>query len=400
MKYDLVFEGGGAKGIVFSGALKVLESLGHTPGRLLGTSAGAITATGIAAGYTAQEILDALSEKIDGHSALAGFLGEPEPFTPAEIEGSATRHLFRAVNLPLIPDGLENKLDDLLVESLVAKSSLRSVIAFIERGGWYSAANFLDWMRERLDSGTYKGRPRHFSHLTLTQFYAQTLVDLSLIASDTTDGLMLILNHRTAPNLPLVWAVRMSMSVPLLWAEVVWQNEWGKYRGRDLTDHTIVDGGILSNFPIELFVSRESLVTTIMGPNQSDGVLGMLIDETLTVPGAAALQPQPTDKLQFSELRTVQRLNRLLDTTFNAHDKMVIDAFAHLVVHLPAKGYGITEFDMSDERRDWLVKAGQEAMQDYFAQHTSPVSFAIQTDEEAQRMHQMADKIAMKMLNE
>jgi predicted acylesterase/phospholipase RssA len=399
MKYDLVFEGGGAKGIVFSGALKVLESLGHTPGRLLGTSAGAITATGIAAGYTAQEILDALSEKVDGHSALAGFLGEPEPFTPTEIENSATRHLFRAVNLPLIPDALENKLDDLLVESLVAKSSLRSVFAFIERGGWYSAANFLDWMGQRLDTGTYKGRPRRFSHLTLAQFYAQTQVDLSLIASDTTDGLMLILNHHTAPDVPLVWAVRMSMSVPLLWAEVVWQKEWGKYRGRDLTDHTIVDGGILSNFPIELFVSREPRVTTLMGPNQSEGVLGMLIDETLPVPGAAALQSQPTDKLQFSELRTVQRLNRLLDTTFNAHDKMVIDDFAHLVVHLPAKGYAITEFDMSDERRDWLVSAGQEAMQEYFSRHTTPVSFAIQSDTELQQMVEMADKMAVKMLS-
>ncbi|MBK9055475.1 MAG: patatin-like phospholipase family protein [Chloroflexi bacterium] len=399
MKYDLVFEGGGAKGIVFSGALKVFESLGHTPGRLLGTSAGAITATGVAAGYTAQEILDALSEKVDGHSALAGFLGKPEPFTPAEIAHSATRHLFRAVNLPLVPDVLESKLDDFLAQTLITQSPLRSIFSFIERGGWYSATNFLDWMAQRLDSGTYKGRPRRFSHLTLAEFYDQTLVDLSLIASDTTAGLMLILNHRTAPDLPVVWAVRMSMSVPLLWAEVVWLKEWGLYRGRDVTDHTIVDGGILSNFPIELFISHEPLVTNIMGPNQNEGVLGMLIDETLPVPGAAALQPQPTDKLQFSELRTVQRLNRLLDTTFNAHDKMVVDAFAHLVVHLPAQGYAITEFDMSDERRDWLVSAGQEAMQEYFSQHTTPVSFALQTDTEVQQMVEIADKMAVKMLS-
>lgn len=399
MKYDLVFEGGGAKGIVFSGALQVFEEQGHTPGRLLGTSAGAITATGVAAGYTAQEILDALSARVNGHSALANFLGEPEPFTPAEIENSATRHLFRAVNLPLIPDSVEEKLEDLLLESLVAKSSLRSIFAFIERGGWYSAANFLEWLRERLDSGMYQGRPRRFSGHTLAQFYNQTHVDLSLIASDTTDGLMLVLNHRTAPDLPLMWAVRMSMSVPLLWAEVVWQKEWGKYRGRNLTDHTIVDGGILSNFPIELFVSRDPLVTAVMGPNQSEAVLGMLIDETKPVPGAAARQPQSTGPLQFSELRTVQRLNRLLDTTFNAHDKMIIDAFANLVVHLPAQGYGITEFDMSDERREWLVNAGQETMQTYFDQQTGQISFDVQTDAQARHMVAMADKMAMKMLS-
>jgi hypothetical protein len=31
-----------------------------------------------------------------------------------------------------------------------------------------------------------------------------------------------------------------------------------------------------------------------------------------------------------------------------AHDKMVIEEFADLVVKLPAGGYGTTEFDMSD----------------------------------------------------
>ena len=398
MKYDLVFEGGGAKGVVFAGALQVFEAWGHTPGRLLGTSAGAITAMALAAGYTAQEILAALAEKVDGHSALASFLGEPEPFTQDEVKASATRHLFRAVNLPLIPDKVEEKLDDLLVDSLVAKSSLRSVFSFIERGGWYSADNFLTWLRQRLDSGTYKGKPRQFSHLTLAQFHAQTHVDLSLIASDTQDELMLVLNHRTAPNVPVVWAVRMSMSVPLLWAEVVWQKEWGNYRGRDLTDHPIVDGGLLSNFPIELFVSREPLVTSVMGPNDSQSVLGLLIDETLPVAGAEMPPVQQARQVQLSELRTVQRLNRLINTTLDAHDKMVIDAFEKLVVHLPAKGYGITEFDMSDERRNLLVNAGNEAMEAYFAQ-TEPVSFAVMPDAEAQRMHQIADKMAMKMLS-
>lgn len=209
---------------------------------------------------------------------------------------------------------------------------------------------------------------------------------------------MLVLNHRTAPDVPVVWAVRMSMSVPLLWAEVVWQKEWGNYRGRDLTDHPIVDGGLLSNFPIELFVSREPLVTSVMGPNDSQSVLGLLIDETLPVAGAEMPPVQQARQVQLSELRTVQRLNRLINTTLDAHDKMVIDAFEKLVVHLPAQGYGITEFDMSDERRNLLVNAGNEAMEAYFTQ-AEPVSFAVMTDVEAQRMHQIADKMAMRMLS-
>jgi hypothetical protein len=66
------------------------------------------------------------------------------------------------------------------------------------------------------------------------------------------------------------------------------------------------------------------------------------------------------------ELKTVQRLRRLVDTATGAHDKMVIDEYGHLVLRLPAQGYGTTEFDMTDERRDALVKAGRGAMAQYF----------------------------------
>ena len=63
MKIDMVFEGGGAKGMVFIGAMKELENRGHTPGRLVGTSAGAITAALLAAGYSADEMQEALDER-------------------------------------------------------------------------------------------------------------------------------------------------------------------------------------------------------------------------------------------------------------------------------------------------------------------------------------------------
>jgi predicted acylesterase/phospholipase RssA len=63
MQYDLVFEGGGAKGIVLVGAYEIFSKAGHTFGRLLGTSAGAINATLLAAGYSADELLAALTER-------------------------------------------------------------------------------------------------------------------------------------------------------------------------------------------------------------------------------------------------------------------------------------------------------------------------------------------------
>ena len=400
MQYDMVFEGGGAKGMVFVGALEVFASAGHTHGRLLGTSAGAITSSLLAAGYRPQEMLESLSEKIEGRSVFADFMAVPTALDKDTIRISATRELLRNIDLPFIPERFEEKLDDQLVEWLAAQPSLRCVFSFIERGGWYSADNFVTWLKRRLDSGTHEGKPRRYSHMTLAQFYEATKTDLSLVASDTTKGAMLVLNHRTAPDLPLVWAVRMSMSVPLLWQEVVWQREWGQYRDREMVDHAIVDGGLLSNFPIELFVSRAAPVTNVMGSEVSQNVLGMLIDESLEVPGAESTVKTQA-KFGLGDLRTVRRISNLVDTTLSARDKNVIEAFEKLVVRLPAKGYGTTEFDMTDERRELLVNAGRSVMGAYFEQAVPPefeVSFGVGESEDDLKAQQTADKTALKML--
>jgi NTE family protein len=251
----------------------------------------------------------------------------------------------------------------------------------------------VDWMQARLDSGQYRGAPRSFSGLTLGEFHAASGVELSLVASDTTDGAMLVLNHRTAPDCPVVWAVRMSMSIPLLWDEVIWKPEWGSYRGRPLSGHAIVDGGVLSNFPIELFISGERPVLNVMGPKSGNDVLGLLIDETRPVEASKGLLVRVN--IKPGELRTVQRLQRLVDTATGAHDKMVIDEYEHLVVRLPAQGYGTTEFDMSDERRDALVEAGRAAV----AQHLeAPDGLLLPTKGPGARQGSVADRIATRIL--
>ncbi len=400
MNYDMVFEGGGAKGMVFVGAMQVFEARGHTHARLLGTSAGAITAALLAAGYTSGEMLEALAERNDGRSVFASFMGTPKPLDKADVQASTIRALLRSINIPLIPDRFEEKLDDQLVEWLAAQSGLRHVFSFVERGGWYAADDFLNWLRKRLDTGTFNGKPRRFSGLTLAQYYAETKVDLSLVASDTTGQEMLVLNHRTAPDLPLVWAVRMSMSIPLLWQEVVWQPEWGLYRREQMAGHAIVDGGLLSNFPLELFVSNDPEVIDVMGPKGGDHALGMLIDETLPVRGAE-LMSTTAPEFSLGELPAIQRISNLVNTTLSARDKMVIEAFENLVIRLPAKGYGTTEFNMPDERRALLVQAGYDAMQAYFAQQPAApeaVSFGLMASAETRQAQRVADKMAVRML--
>ncbi|MGL4649091.1 MAG: patatin-like phospholipase family protein, partial [Caldilineaceae bacterium] len=103
---DMVFEGGGAKGMVFVGALEVLLRGGeHSTGRLLGTSAGAITAALLAARYSVEEMQAALVERDgNGRPVFESFLGAPGPFDADAVRGSAVRRFLTNLDIPGVPE--------------------------------------------------------------------------------------------------------------------------------------------------------------------------------------------------------------------------------------------------------------------------------------------------------
>ena len=400
MKFDLVFEGGGAKGLAFVGALQEFETRGHTTGRLLGTSAGAIFAGLLSAGYTSSEMLTAITEKLpDGKSVFSSFLAFPGPFDHTTIQNSAIRAFLRAFDIPFLPEFVEEKLDDAIIQQLADANNFRHLFSFIERGGWFSSDQFLTWLENKLDTGNFAGKPRKFSKLTLQQFFEVTHTHFSVVAADTNARKMLVLNHRTAPSCPLVMAIRMSMSVPLLWQEIIWQKEWGLYLGQALTGDAIVDGGMLSNFPIELFLSNLKDITQVMGESTSQNILGLLIDEDTAVPNA----PEPNllgTSFNITDSIIYQRISRLVDTTLSARDKMVIDDYSDLVVRLPAKNYGTTEFNMSEARQTAIIQAGQTAMKNYLdnipLQSSSIARF--HTDGSPTSTHTNLDQLALKII--
>ncbi len=266
----------------------------------------------------------------------------------------------------MVPGFVEKRLDDAMANALLRFPVHRNLMAFLERGGWFSADGFMAWFTERLDTGYYKRKPRRFAALTLAQFHAATNVDLSMVVADTSAARLRVLNHRTAPHCPLAWAVRMSMNLPFLWDDVVWRAEWGTYLGASLEGHVMVDGGLLSSFPIELLVSDEPYVLSLIGARSSGAVLGLLIDESLALAEDAPKPAPPPGGLNLAHLRAVQRIARMVDTMTSARDLMVIEAFEGLVVRLPAKGYGSLEFDMSDQRREILIASGRNALRAWF----------------------------------
>ncbi|HEY7390405.1 MAG TPA: patatin-like phospholipase family protein [Bryobacteraceae bacterium] len=344
--FDVVFEGGGAKGSAFAGALTALRAEGHSTRRLIGTSAGAITAALTAAGYTPEEMLDAVNEKQNGKPRFASFMDHPQAsdFTQQQKDNSDTMRALQAVHLPVLAGHA-------LLDVLLKAPLYPTLFSIVECGGVYAGMAFLKWLTEKLAAKGITATD------TMATVFARTQVDLSVVTSDTTDMEMVVLNHRTAPGVPLAWAVRMSMSIPMVWREVVWDASWGPYCGRSKTGNVFVDGGVLSNFPIRLIAES---VPEIMGNTDPNGALnlGLLLDETLGVPGVPAKPPMP-----INDLRVVQRLSRLMDTMMGAQDNAEMREHASEICRLPVQGYGTTEFDMQDAKLHALVEAGRNAME-------------------------------------
>ncbi|MFL6229876.1 MAG: patatin-like phospholipase family protein [Pyrinomonadaceae bacterium] len=380
--YDMVFEGGGAKGSVFVGALRALRERGHTHRRLIGTSAGAITATLLAAGYDADAMLAAVNEKLkdpegnvitdaagDPVPLFSSFMDVPRPadFDQAMRDASVTAEIFQRIHVPGLPNW--EWFDRKLLNAMLDDAHYRQLFGFVECGGLFAGDNFLSWLRRMLDEGGARSGNGVTSTDTFAEFHAKTQTDLSLVATDTTANEMLVLNHRTAPQLPVAWGVRMSMSIPFVWREVPWQREWGAYRGdpklgEQGRGNIIVDGGVISNFPIRLIVDEpagDTEVRDVMGDTVAGdaGSLGLLIDETLPVPDSGGGEAA---KHLADKLRTAQRVMRIMDTMMQANDKGYINDHEQFICRLPAQGYGTTEFGMSDARLQALVRAGYNAM--------------------------------------
>jgi predicted acylesterase/phospholipase RssA len=345
-QFDVVFEGGGAKGSAFVGALTALAAAGHSTRRLVGTSAGAITASLLAVGYTPQEMFAAVNERLNGKPRFASFMDHPhgDEFTQAEKDASDTMVTLEKLHIPLVAGHV-------VLKGLLATPLYPTLFSIVECGGVYAGSAFVAWLIEKLAAKGIAATD------TLADVHAKKKVDLSVVTSDTSDMEMLVLNHRTAPDVPIAWAVRMSMSIPMIWREVVWQDAWGTYRGRSKTGNVIVDGGVLSNFPIRLI---DESVPEIMGDTDPAAALnlGLLLDECLAVPG---VNPTPPP-LPLQEIRVVQRLSRLMDTMMGAQDNDEMRQHAGEVCRLPVKGYGTTEFDIPDAKLKALVDAGRDSL--------------------------------------
>jgi predicted acylesterase/phospholipase RssA len=287
----------------------------------------------------------------------------PQSFSDETVRESLLFAFFEHFLDSFLPIETADQLDESVMHQILEHQALREAFSFIEFGGVYAGEEFLSWLNEKLDADG-----RNFSQLTLEEFHEETGNDLTAIITDVTDHKMLIINHRTAPDLPVAWLIRMSMSIPFVYNHVTWQPEWGTYLGEDISGHDIVDGGLGSNFGIEMVVSQEPEFIEAMGlkPDR-DRVVGLFLNDAIPVAAAHGTKPdneEPDDPMH-RRWSTVKERNQALLTTFlKNHDHFIVRTHPDVVCHLPVGGFDTLEFDMSDERIEILMNSGREAMRE------------------------------------
>lgn len=281
MKIDGVFSGGGMRGVAFIGALEELEHAGISFERVAGTSAGTITAAFIAARFTSNEMREAF-QKLNKHIL--------------RDEG----HFIK--RLPLL-----------------------KWLHLYKRLGFYKGNLFEQWISEQLATkGIYS-----FGDLPEGV--------LKIVAADLTNGEMIVIPddlkkyQLDANTSPISKAVRMSCSLPFYYEPIYLVNEYRQA--------LIVDGGILSNFPLWIF---------------SDSF------PKRPVVGFKICSKQ--GKVEHKEIKNgVQLVEKLFKTMRDAHDQRYIDKqIASQIVFLPVADLVSTmEEQVDTDTFDKLIEIGR-----------------------------------------
>jgi NTE family protein len=303
---DGVFRGGGVKGIGLAGALCGFAEHPTKPVRrwvnVAGASAGAIIACYLALDHSAQDMAKLLRE-----TPFASFQDFPRG------------------------------------------SKALGVLSLLKGGGMAAGNAFESWFDDVLDHAK-------FDRVEVKQNGSQPDWRLKLIAVDITNRRLLVLpddlgKYREPgaarpiePNdFKISRAARMSMSIPYFFEPIVLEDaETGK-------PARIVDGGTLSNFPVWLF----DVDPDTAGRPPTRPTFGFTLTGGRGVGGGLAGVPlPPAVKMGFDIFHTAQSA---WDDRFVSHSTRV------RTLAVDADGVGTTDFDLTKDQQDLLMKNGREA---------------------------------------
>ena len=283
MNIDCVFSGGGVKAYAFIGAYDILEKQGYKVNRVAGSSAGAIFASLIAAGYSSQEIHELMQDL----------------------------HMKKLLDPPA-----------------------------------FSRLPLFKWILFYFQKGLYKGnRLEKCIQEALAKKNIYTFKDLNpdqlkVVVSDISLGKLVVIPddlkriYNIEPHqFSVATAIRMSAGYPFFFMPK-------QIKNNDKHTSYMIDGGLLSNFPLWIF--RKS-------NNDLRPVLGVSLSEDLEHADA------------FPIKNALDMLHALFMTMQRAHDTRYISKSKEKnIIFIPVKKIGATDLTISKEKQASLIDLGVE----------------------------------------
>lgn len=304
---DLVLEGGGVKGIALVGAYSVVEERGYAVRRVAGTSAGSIVGALVAAGMTSAEMREEMRR----------------------LDYSRFQDESLLDQVPLVGKPLSLLFERGVYEGKYAHSWLQDLL---ERKG---VTTFAD-----LPYGDPDYEPEDDSQR----------FRLVVMASDVSRGCLRRLpwdygRYGCPPGeQPVADAVRASMSIPFFFEPVLLRDrETGK-------DSTLVDGGMLSNFPVDVFDAR--------GREPRWPTFGIKLSaRAKSVEGTICDVHGP-----------VTLAKAMLKTMSSFYDRLHIDqpSVQERTIFVDTGKIQAIDFDLTREQSDWLFEQGRAAAEAFF----------------------------------
>lgn len=320
---NLVFEGGGVKGIAYVGALDVLEKEGILKDieRVAGTSAGAMIALLVGLKYTTDEIKEILWDL-----------------------------------------NFKNFLDS-------SWGVARDTNRLLKEYGWYKGDFFRNLMADFIKRKAGNGEAT-FRELEETKKFRE----IHIVGADLSTGLSKHFNYKDTPDMKVADAARISMSIPLFFASV---------KGSD--KHVYVDGGLLDNYSIKTFdqlkfisdknnerrteyyeIINMKTRMKVVEPKEeyvyNKETLGFRLDAKEEIDGYLKRLNVVRNDIKSFFTYTKALLSTLIDFQNNVH--LHSDDWQR-TVYIDTLGVSAIDFDISDAKKKKLVESGTKYTEAY-----------------------------------
>lgn len=315
---NLVFKGGGVKGIAYAGALFQLNEMDILPQikRVAGTSAGAITATLLALGYSAAEIEDIVINQLD----FASFMDKG--WLPSNIS------------------------------------------RFLSSYGWYKGDAFKSWLAERVKAKTGSVLTNFNDLKALVADQPGQFRELYVVATNLNRQYPELFSVEDNASTTIVDAVRMSMSIPLFFQSVTWNS------------NVMVDGGMAYNYPIDLFdepkyaEKAENIVLVDQGLEPvkiNNETLGLWLDTKAGIDNLRNRKPKPPKEIKSIKEYSASLVDYMMEMANMAHLETYDWKRSILIDTLDVK---TTDFEKAKQKAPELVASGKQGVIDYFKTQT------------------------------